>query len=150
MALPPELHLGNLAYHEACRPRNFTHLEHNWATLWKTPGAGTVTVMLGAGFSRNALPAVMGARRLPPSPCKNASKQRRTTGDTKSSGRDSIIHFDRALNYQAWAGGIASDLATTLTQKSISLPGSLKRSRAICANEILPNVRSAWSKKDSI
>lgn len=46
-------------------PAILPHLEHIRDTLWKTPGAGTVSVMIGSGFSRNALPAVMGARRFP-------------------------------------------------------------------------------------
>jgi len=59
------------------------------------------------------------------------------------------VFVTEALHYRAWAGGIASDLATMLTQKNIPLPESLKRWRAICANEILPEVRRAWSHKES-
>lgn len=59
------------------------------------------------------------------------------------------VFVTEALHYRAWAGGIASDLAAMLTQKNTPLPDSLKKWRAICANEILPEVRRAWSHKES-
>lgn len=46
-------------------PAVLPHLEHIRNTLWKTPGSGPVSVMVGSGFSRNATPIVMGARPFP-------------------------------------------------------------------------------------
>jgi hypothetical protein len=40
-------------------------LEHIRDLLWRSPEPGPVSVLIGAGFSRNAVPAVLGARPFP-------------------------------------------------------------------------------------
>ena len=41
------------------------YIEHIRNSLWRTPGRGLVSVMVGAGFSRNSEPAVADARQFP-------------------------------------------------------------------------------------